>query len=161
MTGIISRFSSSASSHNLTKSSLRPKLQQKNSVRAGTVWVLVLWENRMVYILPLEWPCKIPEVYKVPRLWRRVYYSEKTDVPAVTRKSAIGSGEEFVIFERNICYIDIFTNSPSFKHTWFSCVQGCFVSSFVEMTQRFYRILSANFLYFSITGISSWKRDWP
>ena len=72
--------------------------KKPHPVRAGTVWVLVLWENRMVYILPLEWRCKIPEVYKVPRLWRRVYYSEKNDVPAVTRKSAIGSGEDFVIF---------------------------------------------------------------
>ena len=41
-----------------------------------------------VYFLPLEWPCKIPEVYKAPRLWRRVYYSEKNGVPAVTQKSA-------------------------------------------------------------------------
>ena len=42
-----------------------------------------------VYILPLEWPCKIWKVYKAPRLWRLVYYSEKNGVPAVTRKSAV------------------------------------------------------------------------
>ena len=42
-----------------------------------------------VYLLPFEWPCKIPEVYKAPRLWRCVYYREKNSVPAVTRMSAI------------------------------------------------------------------------
>ena len=31
----------------------------------------------------------IPEVYKDSRFWRRVYYSEKNGVPAVTRKTAI------------------------------------------------------------------------
>ena len=42
-----------------------------------------------VYILPLDWPGIIPEVYKAPRLWRRIHYSEKKGVPAVTRKTAI------------------------------------------------------------------------
>ena len=42
-----------------------------------------------VYILPLEWPCKMPEVYKAPKLLRRVYYLDKNGVPAVTQKSAI------------------------------------------------------------------------
>ena len=44
-----------------------------------------------VYILPLEWPCKIPEEYKAPRLCRRVYYSENNGVPAVTRTPAYPS----------------------------------------------------------------------
>ena len=43
-----------------------------------------------VYILLLDWPCKIPcKVYKASRLRRLVYYSKKNSVPAVTRKSAI------------------------------------------------------------------------
>ena len=31
----------------------------------------------IVFILSLNWPCKIREVYTAPRFWRRVYYSEK------------------------------------------------------------------------------------
>ena len=56
-----------------------------------------------VNILPLDWPCKIPEVYKARRFWRRVYYLEKNGVPAVTLKSAI------VPFALDFIYICIHT----------------------------------------------------
>ena len=58
-----------------------------------------------VNILPLDWPCKITEVYKAPRFWRRVYYSKKNGVPAVNQKSAIIKRKMYRTVHVHISYI--------------------------------------------------------
>ena len=109
----------------------------------------------MVYILPLEWPCNIPEVYKVPRLWRRVYYSEKNDVPAVTRKSAglFNFLKEYLLYRYYNKWSFILTHLI-LMHPRMLCIKFCWNDTEVLW------ILSAIFLYFSITGIFSWKGVW-